>query len=34
MWQKTFKQSQEKIDALSLFGFKTRAKGTPDLNAT
>ncbi|CAJ0873573.1 5298_t:CDS:1 [Entrophospora sp. SA101] len=36
---KTFEQSQEKIikiqeDALLLFGFKTRAKGTPDLNAT
>ena len=34
-----FKQSQEKIvkireDALLLFGFKTRAKGLPDLNAT
>src|SRR5438128_11633669 len=36
---KVFKQSQEKIvkireDALLLFGFKTRAKGMPDLNAT
>ncbi|CAG8494139.1 8962_t:CDS:10, partial [Scutellospora calospora] len=36
---KTFEQSQEKIikireDALLLFGFKTRAKGIPDLNAT
>src|SRR6185436_17489618 len=36
---KVFKQSQEKIvkireDALLLFGFKTRAKGLPDLNAT
>ncbi|CAG8840602.1 14766_t:CDS:2, partial [Gigaspora margarita] len=36
---KTFEQSQEKIikireDALLLFGFKTRAKGLPDLNAT
>nr|CAG8649359.1 913_t:CDS:1 [Entrophospora candida] len=36
---KTFEQSQEKIvkireDALLLFGFKTRAKGMPDLNAT
>nr|CAG8474103.1 12931_t:CDS:2 [Entrophospora candida] len=36
---KTFEQSREKIikireDALLLFGFKTRAKGTPDLNAT
>jgi len=36
---KTFEQSQEKIikireDALLLFGFKTQAKGTPDLNAT
>ncbi|RHZ85691.1 hypothetical protein Glove_62g22 [Diversispora epigaea] len=36
---KVFKQSQEKIvkireNALLLFGFKTRAKGIPDLNAT
>ena len=36
---KVFKQSWEKIvkiqeDALLLFGFKTRAKGIPDLNAT
>ncbi|CAG8853019.1 6229_t:CDS:1, partial [Gigaspora margarita] len=36
---KTFEQSQKKIikireDALLLFGFKTRAKGMPDLNAT
>ncbi|CAG8853807.1 19499_t:CDS:1, partial [Gigaspora margarita] len=36
---KTFEQSREKIikireDALLLFGFKTRAKGMPDLNAT
>ncbi|RIB24712.1 hypothetical protein C2G38_2167770 [Gigaspora rosea] len=36
---KTFEQSQEKIikireDVLLLFGFKTRAKGIPDLNAT
>ena len=36
---KTFEQSREKIvkireDALLLFGFKTRAKGLPDLNAT
>ncbi|CAG8852232.1 29701_t:CDS:1, partial [Gigaspora margarita] len=36
---KTFDQSREKIvkireDTLLLFGFKTRAKGTPDLNAT
>jgi len=36
---KTFEQSREKIvkireDALLLFGFKTRAKGIPDLNAT
>ncbi|CAG8480817.1 17706_t:CDS:10 [Cetraspora pellucida] len=36
---KAFKQSQEKIvkireDALLLFGFKTRAKGMPDLNNT
>ncbi|RIB23784.1 origin of replication binding protein [Gigaspora rosea] len=36
---KTFDQSREKIvkireDALLLFGFKTRAKGLPDLNAT
>ncbi|CAJ0835973.1 13410_t:CDS:2 [Entrophospora sp. SA101] len=36
---KAFKELQEKIikirqDALLLFGFKSRAKGTPDLNAT
>ncbi|RIB10166.1 hypothetical protein C2G38_210230 [Gigaspora rosea] len=36
---KTFDQSREKIvkireDALLLFGFKTRAKGLPDLDAT
>ncbi|KAF0534960.1 helicase [Gigaspora margarita] len=36
---KTFEQSRDKIikireDALLLFGFKTRAKGLPDLNAT